>query len=65
MIRQRNIVAHESDAIREAALRVVRELGHEAIGVADGDSARALLFSTPAPAALVTNSTSMSKAYGL
>jgi CheY-like chemotaxis protein len=49
----RVIVAHESDAIRDAALRVVRGLGFEGVGVADGDSVRALVFAPPAPAALV------------
>jgi DNA-binding response OmpR family regulator len=47
------VVAHESDAIRDAALRVARELGLEAVGVADGESARVLLLGTPTPAALV------------
>jgi DNA-binding response OmpR family regulator len=49
----RIVVAHESDAIRDAALKVVRERGWQAVGVADGDSVRALLFTSPAPAALV------------
>lgn len=49
------IVAHESDAIRDAALRVVREAGFEGVGVADGESARALTLSLPYPAALVVD----------
>jgi CheY-like chemotaxis protein len=51
----RVVVAHEADDIRDAALRVVRELGLEGVGVADGDSARALVLSTPPPAALVVD----------
>jgi DNA-binding response OmpR family regulator len=51
----RVIVAHEEEALREAALRVVREAGHEGIGVADGVSARALVISPPHPVALVVD----------
>jgi DNA-binding response OmpR family regulator len=51
----RIVVAHESEAIREAALRVVREAGWEGIAVADGDSAHALIVSPPPAAALVVD----------
>ncbi len=51
----RVVVAHEADAIREAALRVVREAGYQAIGVADGPSATVLLLARPHPAALVVD----------
>lgn len=51
----RVIVAHETEAIREAALRVVREAGYEGVGVADGESARALVTSPPHPAAIVVD----------
>lgn len=51
----RVIVAHETAEIREAALRVVRDAGYEGIGVAEGQSARALLASPPQPAALVVD----------
>ncbi len=51
----RVIVAHEADDIRDAALRVIRELGLEGVGVADGESARALVLSSPPPAALVVD----------
>jgi DNA-binding response OmpR family regulator len=50
---QRVVVAHEADAIRDAALGVVRSLGLEGVGVTDGLSARALVFARPAPSALV------------
>jgi CheY-like chemotaxis protein len=53
--RLRVIVAHEADDIRDAALRVVRELGLEGVGVADGESARALALATPPPVALVVD----------
>ena len=39
----RVVVAHEEAKIREPALDVARELGLEAVGVADGASARAIL----------------------
>ncbi len=51
----RVLVAHETDTIRDAALRVVREAGYEAVGVAEGESARTLLFAEPYPAALVVD----------
>lgn len=55
MSKARVIVAHEADDIRDAALRVVRALGLEGVGVADGESARALVLSDPPPAALVVD----------
>jgi CheY-like chemotaxis protein len=51
----RVVVAHEADAIREAAMRVVRDVGYQAIGVAEGESAHVLLLSSPHPAALVVD----------
>jgi CheY-like chemotaxis protein len=52
----RIVVAHDEPAIRDAALRVAREAGYEAVGVADGGSARVLLLATrPVPAALVVD----------
>jgi CheY-like chemotaxis protein len=51
----RVVVAHEAEAIREAALRVVRDVGFEGVGVADGESARVLVLSPPYPAALVVD----------
>ncbi|MBI4509104.1 MAG: response regulator [Deltaproteobacteria bacterium] len=50
---RRVVVAHEADAIRNAALRALREAGLEAVGVADGESARVLAVSPPHPAAMV------------
>ncbi len=54
-VRSRVVVAHEADDIRDAALRVVRSLDLEGVGVADGESARALVMATPPPAALVVD----------
>jgi CheY-like chemotaxis protein len=51
----RVVVAHEADDLRDAALRVVREMGLEGVGVADGESARALVLAQPPPAALVVD----------
>jgi CheY-like chemotaxis protein len=51
----RIVVAHEADDLRDAALRVVRGLGLEGVGVADGESARALVLASPPPAALVVD----------
>jgi len=51
----RVLVAHETDTIRDAALRVVRDAGYEAVGVAEGESARTLLFAKPYPVALVVD----------
>lgn len=53
--RRRVIVAHEEEALRDAALRIVREAGYEGIGVADGHSARALVTCAPHPVALVVD----------
>ena len=52
---KRIIVAHDAAPIREAALRVVREAGYEALGVGDGESVRLLLDVSPRPAALVVD----------
>lgn len=52
---RRVVVAHEADAIREVAVRVVREAGYEPIGVAEGESAHMLLMTQPHPAALVVD----------
>jgi DNA-binding response OmpR family regulator len=51
----RIVVAHEQGDIRDAALRVVRGLGFEGVGVADGESARALVLGEPPPLALVVD----------
>ncbi len=51
----RVLVAHEEQAIREAALHVVSGAGYEGVGVADGNSALAVLTSTPTPAVLVVD----------
>lgn len=51
----RVVVAHEDQAIREAAVDAARAAGYEVIGVGDGDSALALLRSSPAPAAIVAD----------
>jgi DNA-binding NarL/FixJ family response regulator len=54
--RPRVVVAHGEEAIREAAMRVTRAAGFDAVGVSDGESARLLLLaSRPVPAALVVD----------
>jgi len=55
MSKPRVVIAHEQDAIRDAATHAVRSAGYEAVAVADGDSALALLLSSPTPAALVVD----------
>jgi CheY-like chemotaxis protein len=51
----RVLVAHEEEAIRDAAIRAAQSAGYEAVGVADGDSALVVLLSQPTPAALVVD----------
>lgn len=49
------LVAHGETALRESAVAVARGAGHRVIGVADGESVRLLLQTTPPPAALVVD----------
>jgi CheY-like chemotaxis protein len=49
------IVAHEAEAIREAALRIVREAGYRTAAVEDGHGALALLEGGEIPAALIVD----------
>ena len=51
----RVVVAHEAEAIREAALRALREAGYHGVGVADGDEARDTLIAPAPPDALVVD----------
>lgn len=51
----RVVIAHSETAIRDSAMAVARTAGYEVVGVADGESARILLHSRPAPAALVVD----------
>jgi len=55
MTAPRVLIAHEEAAIREAAMRAVQSAGYEAVAVADGNSAFAILLSQPTPAALVVD----------
>jgi len=47
------VVAHELDEIREAALRIVGELGWPAVGVTDGGQALAAVLGEPTPRGLI------------
>ncbi len=49
------LVAHGETALRDSAVAVARSSGHRVIGVADGESARLVLYATPPPAALVVD----------
>ena len=47
------VVAHESEAIREAISRLLAEAGYQVTAVADGPTALSCLIARPAPEALV------------
>jgi DNA-binding response OmpR family regulator len=49
------LVAHDSDEIRHATERVLREAGYQATGVPDGRRARGILFGKEPPQALVVD----------
>jgi CheY-like chemotaxis protein len=51
----RVLIAHEEHEIRDAALHAAQSAGYEAVAVADGNSALAVLLSEPSPAALVVD----------
>ncbi len=55
MSKPRILIAHEEEAVRDAAMHAVQSAGYEGVAVADGDSALALLVSRPTPAALVVD----------
>jgi DNA-binding response OmpR family regulator len=49
------LVAHDSDQIRQATERVLREAGYQTVGAKDGRQARALLFTEQPPQAMVVD----------
>jgi DNA-binding response OmpR family regulator len=51
----RVLVAHDSDQIRQATERVLREAGYSPVGVKDGRQARGVLFSAEPPQAMVVD----------
>lgn len=51
----RVLVAHDSDQIRQATERVLREAGYKTVGVKDGRQARGALFADEPPQAMVVD----------
>jgi DNA-binding response OmpR family regulator len=49
------LVAHDSEQIRHATERVLREAGYATIGVADGREARKVLFGADPPLAMIVD----------
>ncbi len=51
----RVLVAHDSDQIRQATERVLRQAGYDPVGVRDGRQARDILFGPEPPEAMVVD----------